>query len=548
MSLQDLLGAEERRRFARNAALLGVSGLMITLIPTLIASVIDRESRPGAAVVDRAGGGWITALTALAVLAAMGAFYLSYRRGSPGMVGVLERSLAGLRVRVTERVAAAGLRDVERVGAVEPVYTREVETIGAFFAWGAPLVQLVAVTVPALLYIGYLSPLTLLILLVLALPLWPLLEQEFTRSREASQELSQESGELQRLLTQAIDGFAQLRADSRASDSLFDEIEQRCDALERQGKRHDAASRNTMIAGWNLVIGSIGLVLFLLPRIGSVDVQMAYKLALLLNLLDAPVLIFAAQFHLFIGARVAYQNILGFEARLPPEPTAAPGAAPAAFSTIELRGVTFHYPAADGPGFGVGPVDLRVGPGEILFITGENGSGKTTVMKLLCGLYAPQHGALALDGRPLSAAELPRYRALFTTVFADHALLTRLYDETVDPAKVDALLDRFHLRGSTRFVDGRFTSIDLSSGQARRLAMVVALLEDRPILLLDEWTAHQDPERRRFFYEELLPELRARGKAIIAVSHDDHYFHCADRRVHIAAGRVQEIPCQEPLC
>jgi putative ATP-binding cassette transporter len=292
-----------------------------------------------------------------------------------------------------------------------------------------------------------------------------------------------------------------------------------------------------------LVSGAIGFVLFLLPNFGALDVPRAYQLALILNLIDAPLLIFASQLHLMVRARISYRNLQELDDRLPPEPATVAGEQPTTFSQIALVEADFHYPSQGGKQFGVGPISFSFGPGEIVFITGENGSGKTTLMKLLAGLYPSQKGALLLNGARLAADKLSHYRGLFSTIFSDNVLLRQLYDETVDPAQVTALLRRFNLRSSTDFVDGCFTSTDLSSGQARRLAMVVALLEDRPILLLDEWTAHQDPERRRFFYEELLPELRQRGKTIIAVSHDDRFFHCADRRIQLASGQLQESSC-----
>src|SRR5256885_14002412 len=67
---------------------------------------------------------------------------------------------------------------------------------------------------------------------------------------------------------------------------------------------------------------------------------------------------------------------------------------------------------------------------------------------------------------------------------------------------------------------------------------VHAYLEGRPVLVFDEWAADQDPSFRHLFYTELLPELRARGHLLVVISHDDRYFHLADRIVRMEAGRM----------
>ena len=88
------------------------------------------------------------------------------------------------------------------------------------------------------------------------------------------------------------------------------------------------------------------------------------------------------------------------------------------------------------------------------------------------------------------------------------------------------------------YADGRFSTLDLSTGQRKRLAMVAALLDDKPIYIFDEWAADQDPGFRRYFYEGLLGELKARGKTVLAVTHDDRYFGVADRVVKRGEGGV----------
>lgn len=186
--------------------------------------------------------------------------------------------------------------------------------------------------------------------------------------------------------------------------------------------------------------------------------------------------------------------------------------------------------------FPLRPVDLEIRAGEILFVVGGNGSGKSTLIKLICGLYRPSSGQITVDG---VTTDMRRHRHLFSAIFTDFHLFDGLYGiESPKEDSVNSLMAEFDLPGRTRFSEGRFSTLDLSAGQKKRLAYVVAMLEGRPVYIFDEWAAEQDPEFRNHFYVSLLPSLRAGGKTVIAVTHDDHYFHIADRVVKLEYGKI----------
>ncbi len=213
------------------------------------------------------------------------------------------------------------------------------------------------------------------------------------------------------------------------------------------------------------------------------------------------------------------------------------------FERIELHGVAYSYRGSDGKAtFTMGPCDLVLQPGEIVFLVGGNGSGKSTLSKLLTGLYEPSAGLISWDGREVTKAERGAYRQLFSCVFTDFHLFDRPYGLDVPEAEANALIATMGLADKTALQDGRFTRLDLSTGQKKRLALVVALLEDRPAYLLDEVGADQDPPFRARFYTEILPGLRARGKAVIVISHDDRYFGVADRIFTMQDGRLAPAP------
>lgn len=222
--------------------------------------------------------------------------------------------------------------------------------------------------------------------------------------------------------------------------------------------------------------------------------------------------------------------------------TAQTGQADVRQPMLELQGLGYDYPhAADDYGFRLGPVDLSVAKGEILFIVGGNGSGKSTLAKLLTGLYEPSAGTLHLQGVEITPQLRDWYRAHFSTVFSSFYLFERLVGPNgdFDMDLAQAWLERLRMeRKVTIDKQGGLSTTRLSQGQRKRLALLVALVEERPILLLDEWAADQDPGFRGFFYQELLPELKAQGKTIIAISHDDRYFSIADRVLKCDGGQL----------
>jgi len=102
-------------------------------------------------------------------------------------------------------------------------------------------------------------------------------------------------------------------------------------------------------------------------------------------------------------------------------------------------------------------------------------------------------------------------------------------------------LHKLELDHKVSMKGNRFSTVNLSSGQRKRMALIASYLEDRPIYLFDEWAADQDPVFRRVFYTQLIPELKRKGKTVIVISHDDAYFECADRLVQVANGRLTDV-------
>ena len=285
----------------------------------------------------------------------------------------------------------------------------------------------------------------------------------------------------------------------------------------------------------------LGCVVFLVPMFSETYGDVVVKIATAVLFLIGPVSVIVGGVPVFANINVSAERIYELEQQL--ERSISNDVAQAktpfsAFTEIRFEGVVFNYhdPEADSQ-FTVGPIDLTISQGEILFITGGNGSGKSSFLKLLTALYYPQKGSIWVDKIRLNKSNYAAYREMFAVIFSDSYLFRRLYGlSDVDEKLFHDLLREMELVGKTDLVDGEFETLELSDGQKKRLALLISLLEDKPIYVFDEWAAHQDPAFRKKFYEEILPQLKKRDKTIIAVTHDDRYFSAADRVLKMSDG------------
>jgi putative ATP-binding cassette transporter len=216
-------------------------------------------------------------------------------------------------------------------------------------------------------------------------------------------------------------------------------------------------------------------------------------------------------------------------------------ARPRSWTSIELAAVEYTYHEADpDDAFALGPIDLVLRPAEIVYLVGGNGSGKSTLAKLLTGLYEPGGGEIRLDGKVVTAINREEYRQYFTAIFADACVFSKLPTAEIQQPRIEQYLAELHLADKVTLAGDELTTSGLSQGQYKRLALVCAYLEDRPIYVFDEWAADQDPVFREVFYREILQELKGRGKLVVVISHDERFFDVADRLLKLEEGKLVE--------
>jgi putative ATP-binding cassette transporter len=295
-----------------------------------------------------------------------------------------------------------------------------------------------------------------------------------------------------------------------------------------------------------LLYGLIGSLLFVYPLLVRVEphVLTAYVFAILY--LMGPLWTVIGAVPAIVRGEVALDRIESLGLSLTPDE--APGTdqkVSEAPHVVSMQDMTFEYESANGhgTGFRFGPVNFTLHSGELVFVVGGNGSGKSTFAKLLTGLYRSETGELRLDDRPVGRGGLAMYREQFSAVFSDFHLFDRLLglDRPDLDAAANHYLEVLRLQHKVRVDGGHFSTVEVSQGQRKRLALISAYLEDRPFYVFDEWAADQDPAYKSVFYTQLLPELRSRGKGVVVITHDDRYFHAGDRIFRFVDGKAEDM-------
>jgi putative ATP-binding cassette transporter len=285
----------------------------------------------------------------------------------------------------------------------------------------------------------------------------------------------------------------------------------------------------------------VGLLLFVWPEVRPTDTPILVSYVLTVLYMQSTIESVMQLLPSLSYAANAMKGVTSLGLTIPEKAAALEEPAPMTCDSIELRGVVHAYKGEGGEGtFSLGPVDLTLRRGEVVFFVGGNGSGKSTLVKVLTGLYAPEAGEVHVDGRPVTEADQASYRQMFSAVFADWHLFDRLFGMKGAAIDDDArrYLEELQLSKKVEVKDGAFSTTALSQGQRKRLMLLTAYLEDRPVYVFDEWASDQDPIFKETFYKDILQRLRARGKMVIVVSHDDRYFHAADRVVWLEEGKV----------
>ena len=459
----------------------------------------------------------------------------------------IEAIIHRLRVRLMDQVRRSELLPLDEIGRAEIVaaITKETTTLTqatnmlAFAGQGVVLVFFVAI------YIAYLSLLAFALSVIIVSLAGAIFHVKSRQVAAEAREAAEWDNRLFDRLMDLLDGFKEVRLNRARSDHLFDDVVEVSRTAANIKIRSQSESYKQLVFSQSSMYLLLAAIVFVVPAFSDTKGGSIMQVTTALMFVVGVCMGIVQTIPILLAANVAADNIERLDARL--RAIAAAGelsgvALRKRFDQVEMRSIVFSYIDKSSEAvFRVGPIDFTLRSGDLVFITGGNGSGKSTFLKLLAGLYEPDSGEILLDGVRVDDSNRETYRSLIAAIFVDYHLFQRLYGITdAEPAEIDRLLTQFRLHDKTRLAGGTFSTLDLSGGQRKRLALIVSLLEKRPILLLDEWTADQDPDFRRKFYDELLPTLQQAGATVVVITHDDRYLdelHLTARRLRMDEGR-----------
>lgn len=484
-------------------------------------------------------------------LIAFGIFYFADRMSLREANRFLQGRLGQLRTRIADKIRCAELRPLEILGRNEIYGTiaKEANHLSQNFPLLVSAAQSLFLLAFCLLYIAALSQASFVVVSsVTAIGLILFWTRRRSLRRSMLTVHAHETAMLDSL-THFTEGFQEIRLNADKNDALQRRFIEVANGLEAKVVGIGRLWVVLLLFSNAFLYFLVGIVIFVLPIFFSGYTDVIYKIAAIAIFCVGPVTAVTSAAPLFDKANVGLEHVYRLEHQLD-QGAVTPVVPPIGdvgfreFRKIVFDRVAFSYRNAAGQSsFTVGPWSLTLNRGETVFLTGGNGSGKSTTLKLICGLYQPDAGRVLVDDIEVAAETLQAYREMFSCIFPDFHLFDRLYGVgAVDPLKVQSLLERMELSEKVSFADGRFSTTELSTGQRKRLAMIVSLLEDREIYLFDEWAADQDSHFRDLFYTSLLPDMKRRGKTIVAVTHDDRYWDCCDRRITFDLGDIVTIP------
>jgi putative ATP-binding cassette transporter len=517
-----------------------VSGICAVVLVAQINAALVADSA------GRAQLAWVFAGVALAAMAShMLASVLFERLG--------QQAQAQLRRHVCDHVLAADYRRLEEVGAarLQSALAEHCGKVAEFFVFAPTILVNGIIVAGCLVYMMMLS-VPIFVAAVLVIGLGSLgYHVAHLRAIKHLDVASREQDRLFGHFKSLIEGAKELRLNSSKREAFSKEVlGESIQTVQRERTRGMSIFLVSTSWGNFLVYAFIGLVLFALVADVPDRARIMTGFALVFLYMVTPLESLLINLPRANLARVAAQRIdevvEELAVRHPQVMSASTDNEPATLDSVALCGVQHrYYHEGEDDLFTLGPVDLAFLPSQVTFLVGGNGSGKTSLAKLLVGLYEPEQGDVLLNGERVDPSRRDQYRQSFSTVFSDYHLFDRLLqvrrrDQDLDE-RGNRLLERLQLSHKVQVRHGAFTTQALSQGQRKRLALVAALLEDRPFLVFDEWAADQDPQFKDVFYREVLAELRAMGKTVLVITHDDRYFHLADRVVRMENGQILSV-------
>ncbi len=457
-----------------------------------------------------------------------------------------------LQVKLISKIFSTSYQKYEKIdrGRVYTALNDDVNTIGIASSTIVLLVTSVITTMGAFFYLGSIAIWGALITIFLIVTLTIVYSMVSNSTYVYFEKARDERNVFMKLINGMIDGFKELSLHRNKKIEYKNDISASANNYKEKASTAQIRFVNAFLVGESLLVVLLGLVAFGLPELfPSISLYTTMSFVVILLYLIGPINEILNAVPSIMELKIAWNRIQAFINEIPGnvDLNIEPSNKLETVINFKVENVSFKYGTAeDVKSFNIGPINLEIGAGEILFIIGGNGSGKTTLAKLLTGLYEPDQGILKINGETIESAQLSEY---FSTVFSPSYLFEKLYNIDVEnkEEEINKYLKLLHLDEKVEITENKYSTIELSAGQKKRLALLQCYMEDSPIYLFDEWAADQDPSYRNFFYRTLLPEMKKAGKIVIAITHDDHYFDVADKVVKMNQGQLEAFDKAETL-
>ena len=520
-----------------NVSIAILTGLISGGCSAMLIALINR------AISDNSNASLVWYFAGLAILALLSGFVSQFL-----LIYLSQEAVYNLRLSLSRGILSTPLRNLEELGAnrLLATLTDDVGTLSNTIFLIPFLCVDIAVVVGCLAYLSTISGTVFVVVfgfLVLMIGTIQLLLNKMRKFFDLARE---EQDVLFKHFRSITDGIKELKLHSLRRQEFFtEELQVSADA----SRDYNVTALNTGAVaigiGQLLFFILMGLLLFALPKFVPVSTPVLSAYILTSTYLMSPFQNILQRLPAIFRANTSVEKIEKMGLALASQSeinSVAKRVETADWQTLELKGTTHRYPGEkEDSNFILGELSLKFHPGELVFIIGGNGSGKSTLAKLITGLYIPESGEILLDGQPITDENREWYRQHFSVIFSDFYLFERLLgmaNHDLDKQATEYLRE-FHLDSKVEVKDGILSTTALSQGQRKRLALLTAYLEDRPIYLFDEWASDQDPFFRDIFYKQLLPELKRRGKTVFVISHDDRYFDIADRAIKLDYGKIE---------
>ncbi|MHC5859833.1 cyclic peptide export ABC transporter [Nostoc sp.] len=463
------------------------------------------------------------------------------------LVRLSQNAVLQLRMRLSRQILASELSHLERLGnpRLLATLTEDIQAV-ADAVYQMPFIFInLAIVLGCITYITWLSWLVLLMVCGISVVAIASCQWLLNRGGQLLTLAREDEDHLFKHFRTITEGVKELKLNYRRREDF---LEQKLQSTANEFRHHNVKGLTlfAITSSWGQLIFffALGFVLFVLPNLLTINPETLSGYILTFTYLVLPMDNIISKLPLLSKASIALQKIesLGLSLASRTEISTVPPALISDWHRLKFKSVTHtYYTDQEDNSFIFGPIDLTLYPQELVFIVGGNGSGKSTLAKLITGLYIPKNGEICFDDELISEQNREWYRQHFSVVFSDFYLfeeLLGLKNSDLDE-QAKKYLKQLQLDHKVKVENGQLSTTALSQGQRKRLALLTAYLEDRPIYLFDEWAADQDPVFKEIFYTQLLPELRSRGKTVLVISHDDRYFHLADRIIKLDYGKIE---------